>query len=89
MHVLGMTKHTRQILAKGEKINTPFIQNVVSNTPGDDRFSSENAWQSSFQSIDTHPVIASIMSTQLQHTIPCLLDLKIFLDCHLTPQITP
>ena len=54
MHVLGMTTHTRQILAKGA-ILTPFSPKVknIESTPGDDPFSSEIPWESSFQGIDT------------------------------------
>ena len=51
MHVLGMTRHARQILAKSNIYST-FTQNVE-NTSGDDHFPPENPWESCFQGITT------------------------------------
>ena len=49
MHVLGMIKHTRQILAKGATF-PPLSPNMLEIPL---MMTSENPWESSFQDIDT------------------------------------
>ena len=78
MYMLGMTKQTRQHL---------FSQNVE-NTPGDDQFSPENPWESSFQGIDTPSNEFYNVSSTTGH-YPGSPGPKIFLKCDLLPQINP
>ena len=87
MHVLGMTRLTRQLLAKGttfiplspKMLKIPLVMTLF--------HQKTNEIPTSKALI--HPVVSSTMSTQPWHTILALLEIRISLDCHLTPQITP
>ena len=84
MHVSGMMKHTRHILAKGA-IFTPLSPKMMKIPLMMTLFHKRTHGNPPSKAL-THQAMSSTMSTQPYHTFLGLLDIKI---THLTPQITP
>ena len=87
MHVLGMIKHTRQIFAKGAIFTPPSLKMLK--IPLVMTLFHQKTHGNHPSKALTHQVMTSTMSTQPHHTSLGLLEIKIALDCHLPPQITP
>ena len=87
MHVLGMTKHFRQMLAQGETF-IPLSPKMLKLPLAMTNFHQKRHGNPlSKASID--PAKSSTISAQPQLTIQDLLCLESFLECHLIPQVNP